>query len=248
MSEYDPHVAAALDRVLPPTLEAGDWARVLRDAEASGSKRQLAALLAAARRRRALAFAAICLLATLVTVPALAVTKGWWFLDFGGPPPQSKVVVVESGVSAEGRWVMTAYLSESHGLCVALTMERPSSTGAQSCGAPVRGVPDASGGKAPRHWLGYTYTSGDAATPAFVFGPAAAAVERVDIFLADGTTESVDTIAAPQGLGLPLRFFVTEVGTQTRVQAVVARSASGKALERLEIGSIPQTTITSSNG
>jgi hypothetical protein len=208
----------------------------------------LVRLVEAVRRRRALAFVVICLLAALVTVPALAVTKGWWLLDFGGPPPASRVVVVKSGVSAEGRWALTAYLSERQGVCVALTMNPPSNTGAQSCGAPVRGVPDALGGKAPRHWFAFTYTRGDATLPAFVFGPAALAVRRVDILLADGRTESIETIPAPQELGLSLRFFVIELTTATRVEAVIAHSASGKALERLEIRSIPQTTITTSNG
>lgn len=248
MSEYDPHVAAALDRVLPPTVEAGEWARVLRDAQASGRNRPLAALLAAAGRRRALAFAAICLLAALVTVPALALTKGWWFLDFGGPKPITKVVVVKRGIAAERRWALTAFVSENQGLCFALTMERPSNVGAQSCGAPVRGAPRASEGKGPPQWFGYLYTGGDALIPAFVLGPTAGAVERVEIVFADGRTESVDTIPAPEELGLPLRFFVVEVRAETRVEAVIARSASGKALERLEIRSIPQTTVTSSTG
>lgn len=235
MSNYNPHIAAALDRVLPRTAEAGDWDRVLHDAQASRSKRPLVGLMDAARRRRTLAFAAICLLAALVSVPALAVTRGWWFLDFGGPKPVTKIVEVESGSPTSGRWALSAFVSESEGVCVALTMQPPSVTGAQSCGAPVRGAPDASEGQARPHWFGYTYTSGSQNDPAFVFGPAAAAVQRVDIVFADGATRSIATIAAPHELGLTLRFFVTEVPTDTAVQALVARGATGTVLERFRV-------------
>jgi hypothetical protein len=238
MSGYNPHVAAALDNVLPRTGETGDWARILRDAR-TPSKTRLVRLMDAARRRRLVAVAVASLLAALVAVPALAVGKDWWFdwwfLDFGGPRPVTEIAEVASGSSRAGRWVMTAYVSEDEGLCVALTMERPSSTGAQACGAPVRGAPDASEGQAPAHWLGYTYASGDKDEPAFVFGPTAAAVRRVDVILADGETQSVETIAAPDALGLPLRFYVAEVPTHTPVQTLVARETTGTEVERLEL-------------
>jgi hypothetical protein len=242
MSEYDPHIAAALDRLLPAGTATGDWAAVIRDAREPRTAR----LLEAARRRRAVAVVAVCGLAVLVAVPALAVTNGWWFLDFGGPRPASDVVVVKTGTSSEGRWALTAYLSESQGICVALTVERPSSIGAQGCGAPVRGAP-AADGTAPRDWLGYVYTRGDDLIPTFVFGPAAAPVMRIELVFADGTTQTVETIPAPERLGLRVRFYVAQVETDSRVRAVVARGAGGETLERLEINPIPRTAPRASD-
>ena len=85
------------------------------------------------------------------------------------------------------------------------------------------------------HWLTYMvltpWGSETAKDVTFVFGPTAPNVARVELLSPTGPTISVETIPAPNGLGLDLRFYIAVLRADQLINALVPRDASGKALE-----------------
>ena len=218
MSERDSLVAEALDRLQPMPGERGDWDRVVRDAAAER------------RRVRPLVVAlAVLVVVAVAVVPAIAV-KGWWFLGQGSPKPVTDVAVVTTLRAGDAIWKLTAYVSESNGLCVGLTPEQPGPSGGESCGSGVVGEPNLSRAKAPvRHYVGYAElrSGGD-----LLFGPAASDVASVEAELAGGRVVETPTVEAPPTLHTSLRFYAVALPPETMVQALVARDESGAILER----------------
>jgi hypothetical protein len=168
----------------------------------------------------------------VAVVPAIAV-EGWWFLGTGSPKPVTDVAVVTTLRAGGGAWKLTAYVSESDGLCVGLTPEQPGRSGAESCGSGVRGEPNLSRAKAPvRHSVGYAeLRSGED----LVFGPAASDVARVGVELAGGRVVETETVEAPPALHTRLRFYAVALPQRTAVSALVARDERGAMLERWRI-------------
>jgi hypothetical protein len=259
-------ISRALDDVLPASAEHGDWQRVLADAGARGANVSRRWLRPRPRVRRPLALGlALAALAVLVPVAALAVSDDWWFLGTGGPPkPAGDVVVVSSGRWAGVPWTLAAYRSRTNGVCVAFTPNsatgRPDPSGAPSgrtsalaCGAPIEGLPGLPAGE-PAHWLGYlgSFSSGgqSGGFPDFVAGPAAVAVDRVELAFPDREPVGAATLLAPDALGAPLRFFVLPVPAGATPTALVALDAGGKVLERLRLPAAPvqQPGGTSTSG
>jgi hypothetical protein len=238
MTDYDPRIAAVLDRLIPPLAnERIDWDALVGEAGETRRRRVpwAARLLVTSRQRRIAVLAAAVLATALVALPTLAVSD-WWFLGPGAPKSTSEVTVVASGTSAGTDWTMTAYVSEDKGVCVALTPDvGEGDMGAASCGAGIRGESSraASGVRSERHWIGYVYFRlGLFEFPDFLFGPIAEGVEEVDVALSNGQTVQAATIDGPDALSAPLDFYVAELPGGVSVESVVARDRADTVLER----------------
>jgi hypothetical protein len=171
----------------------------------------------------------------VVAIPALAVSKGWWFLHSGAPKPKSEVAVVTSGRAAGIDWTMTAYVSGDKGVCVALTLDLGrEKTGGMSCGSDVRGEPIRSSGEPlARHWVGYgVFSLRLYDFPDFVSGLVAEGVDRVDVVLSSGQIIGTDTLKGPDELQVPLDFFALPLPRGVSVKSVIARDSSGNVLEQ----------------
>jgi hypothetical protein len=235
VSEFDPQIVQALDRLVPPVRDGGDWNRVTRDARLEHAARLDRRWRKPAHLRRTLAVA-LAATAVFAALPAFAVVRGWWFFDHGQLTPAGAVMTVTSGGTDESRWDLVAFVSEEHGLCVGITDSTTRGRGGLGCGMPVRGAPQASAEASEQHWVGYGQTSvSETSSAALVFGPVASEVREVTVEVADGTSYSTATIAAPADLNLPLRFYVAEIPRSERGRALVASDADGRTLERLEI-------------
>ena len=235
MSDYDPRIAGVLDRLLPSlTRQGNDWDGLLREVgELSERRADWAVRVPFSSRGKAMAVLAAALAVTaLVSLPALAISNGWWFLHSGAPRPVDHVAVVASGRSAGTTWTMTAYLSKDRGVCVGLNPHlRERDMGAESCGSGIRGEPNRA--RSGFHWVGYIYFAlGLFDFPDFVFGPAAVGVEDVELVLSDGQTIRTATIEGPDELEAPVAFYVVELPPSVVVDSIVARDGSGTVLER----------------
>jgi hypothetical protein len=190
--------------------------------------------------RRVLVPVLVTLLAAVVALPAVAIDQRWWFLAQHIYTPTSGPVVVTTGTSAGVPWELTAFIEESHTLCVGFTPNpsNPHGYGASTaCGSPVRGLPPVPGAK-EEHWVGWaTSTPGDASTATlkFIYGPAAANVAAVDLVTDKGRPITVPTVAGPPQLGVNARFYAAVVPTAVLVHALVPRDRTGRALERWDL-------------
>jgi hypothetical protein len=85
------------------------------------------------------------------------------------------------------------------------------------------------------HWLTYMvltpWGTETAKNVTFVYGPTAANVARVDLLSPSGPPISLETIPAPEGLGLDVRFYIAVLRSDQLVNALVPRDANGNALE-----------------
>jgi hypothetical protein len=237
MTEYDPDIALALDRLVPrPEEEPAEWRSLVEQARARQAwwRRWLPTRSPATRWRRAVVILAAAVTAMLLAIPALGLSEHWWFLDSGSPVPQGPVGVVTTGRASGIDWTMTAYLSKGKGICVALTPAvRNGTMGAESCGGAVRGDPVSTAGANELHSVGYVYFALSLYNfPDFLFGPVARGVDHVDVTLSDGQTIRARTVDPPQGLALPLRFYATPLPRGASVKSLVGRDASGMALEQ----------------
>jgi hypothetical protein len=103
-------------------------------------------------------------------------------------------------------------------------------------GFPVLGIPGATGREL--HWAGWSFLvpgpieSGGGTGPKYLFGPAAANVQRVELRGADGSVVSVPTFPGPSSLGVPVRLWVAVLRLDQLVQTIVPRDEDGKELER----------------
>lgn len=250
--EYDARLAGALDQILPPSGDRGDWERVLAEARPRRWR-------PSGRTRLALALAALTL-AAVIPLTAVAASDGWWF--FGNatsstlPSAVGGVVVVESGNWQGVPWALTAYRTASSGICIAFTPNPPtgseSGTSAQTpssaastpligCGADVRGIPNL-GNAGPMHEFAFftsTSSASDGAKFNAVAGPAAADVASVEIDRSNGPPIVAQTLAAPDQLGIPIRFFVAQLPLGDTVQALVARDSGGKTLATITATQAP---------
>jgi hypothetical protein len=240
MTDYDPTVAAALDRLVPPlSCEPTGWHELLREGGVRSPKgfRQRFLGIKAPRRNRIFVVTAALIATVSVAIPALAVSKGWWFLGTGQPKPQSDVATVTAGRAAGIDWNLTAYLSRGKGVCVALTPDvGKGDMGAMSCGSEVRGEPVlSSSDTSEAHWVGTTYFSlGMHGFPDFVFGPIAEGVDRVDAILENGQVIRTDALKGPDSLRVPVDFYALSFPRGASVRSVIARDRSGHVLEERE--------------
>jgi hypothetical protein len=229
VTNYDPEVAAILDRLVPPpVVEPSHWEELLHEARL-GSPR----VTGNRRRRRVLALVGAVVAAIVVAIPALAVREGWWFLFPGSPRPTSDVDVVTSGRWSGIDWKMTAYVSAEKGVCVAVTLDvgKPS-MGGMSCGSGLRGEPFPHAEPWARHWVGYVYSSpGLYGAPDYVYGPVAEGVHSVDVVLSDGETLRASVIEAPEQLRVPLGFYAVPLPGHVPLASVRARDRFGTVLE-----------------
>jgi hypothetical protein len=238
VTDYDPQIGAILDRLVPPfAAEPNGWQELLRAAGIQPRRRLRWLSGWAARRRphKVLVLAAALVTTVVVAIPALAVSKGWWFLHSGAPKPESDVAVVTSGRAAGIDWTMTAYVSADKGVCFGLTPNvGRGDMGSMSCGSDLRGEPNpGAGDRRGQHWVGYVYFSlGLYKFPNFVFGPVAQGVEQVDLVLSNGQVIQADTLQGPDELGAPLDFYAVPVPSRVPLNSLIARDRFGNVLER----------------
>jgi hypothetical protein len=217
MTDRLPDVAAALDRLVPPVSRVGgDWERVRRDARPRAGR---AGLLVAA------------VAAVVVAVPALGGGRLFsipWLAD----DPNAAVVAAGSSPLV-GPWTVVATGGGGSGITMELAIagEPQVQAGGVDAGLPGGATPG------PRHWVGYVMYRPRPPTQ-FVFGPAAAGVERVELELADGRRVAAGILVAARELRTDLRFYVAEL-PPTQVDAVVAYDRDGNVLERRRVPPAP---------
>jgi hypothetical protein len=192
-------------------------------------------------------------LAAAVPLTSLAFANDWWFLGSASvPAPSGDIIVVRSGEWGGVPWTLTAYRSQTQGLCVAFTPNAPDArpptssaghTAAMTCDTDLSGLVGAP--KAPVHTIGLIGSSAardsTSAFPGFVAGPTAAEVAKVKIVLGDGDQVLTDTFAAPDSLGAPVRFYVAPVPEGNVVTALVAVDGAGNSLETMTVPQAPPT-------
>lgn len=167
-------------------------------------------LVGRARRRPLLALA---ILAALVVVPvgALAVTgtiplSDWPFYRWHALNPQMQpanpngVVIILHGSSDGQQWVLEAFRSRANHLCSGITDTRagvplPTGGGGLGCGSATPTISPSFQGNG--HFIAY--------------GSTAANVQTVEIRFANGTIVRTPTVAPPSALGLPVRFYATQL-------------------------------------
>lgn len=215
MTDLDPQITAMLDQLVPVPEEAGDWERVLTDADAIEQPRE--------RRRRAhtlaLVLAAFAALAAgFAFAPALAGQGYFWFLEYGAPKPTTPVVTVTSITDRSGTtWQLTAYRHDDE-LCIQLTNAAGTREGAGGCASAD--MPLNAG----------VYGAGDP-HGAFVFGPVTADAQTVEI---SGSGERVEAAAAtpPEALQTDIKFYVAQLpdGMPGAPLTVKALDANGQVV------------------
>jgi hypothetical protein len=230
-------------------------AEVERD-KAERARRQ-EARLRPNRRRRLLVIVAAAL-AVFYAVPAVAQERWWWVSSPNDSmQPTTQVLTVgrwtsrelkihpeEGGVPSArfdavgGHWLLQAFINQRGMLCVGVMPDPPKLAndvgGFIACGHPIHGVGPAATAERNRHWVGFgTAIPGkvESAKARFMFGPSAANVREVDLANEDGRVIRVPTMAAPEGLGVPARFWIAVVPMEQLVHTLVPRDEDGKALE-----------------
>jgi hypothetical protein len=209
---------------------------------------------AAGRRRMLVALAAV--VAAIYSVPAVAEESWWWansgdssmqpvtqVLTVGRWTSQDLMIHPEEGAvpsagfdAAGGHWLLQAFINHQGHLCVGVSPDPPRVANEDAfiaCGHPVHGISSATT-SADLHWVGFgTAVPGrvEDANARFVFGPAAANVREVDLENEDGRVLRVSTMAAPEGLGVPARFWIAVVPMEQLVHTLVPRDAEGNELE-----------------
>jgi hypothetical protein len=229
MTDESATLSSLLDVALPRGDEAGDWPRVLRDA---GEWRAFPQRLRSSGLRWRATLVAAVVLAAAVPLTSLAFANDWWFLGSASvPAPSGDIIVVRSGEWVGVPWTLTAYRSQTQGLCVAFTPNAPDArpatpnaghTAAMTCDPDLSGLVGAP--KASVHTIGFIGSSAardsTSAFPGFVV---------------------TDTFAAPDSLGAPVRFYVAPVPEGNVVTALVAVDGAGNSLETITVPQAPPT-------
>jgi hypothetical protein len=177
-----------------------------------------------ARRRPAILIAALAIVA-LIPVAALAVANDWWFLRPGvSPTPSSGVVVVKKGTWDDVAWELTAYRSDTDGLCFSLTPSDSNSRGGTLSCDSIAGVPRTAKSKpsAP-HAITYVLAGRDV-LPASIYGPVTDKAEEVVAEFANGTEVRTPTFAAPPELGAAVRFYAATLPASVPPLRIGSRS------------------------
>jgi hypothetical protein len=228
MTERDGNLADVLDEFFPRRDgERGDWDRVVADA---GSRRRR--VLTLKPRRIALAFAILGALVTLTVVPALAVSKGWWFLTYDGAVKPSGPVVVAINPRPDDPWTLVAFLTDSLNgsseLCYSWTPSNSSSSGggAMGCGPSAAAL-----GEPNLPDLGATFGR----TAGVAYGPATLDVATVEAELGDGSTVQARIVTAPKALGAPLRFYVVRFPAKERLAKIIGRDNEGRVIGTITV-------------
>lgn len=227
MTERDGDIAGVLDEFLPRRdEEQGDWDGVVADARSRRPR-----VLALEPRRIALALAIFGALVTLAVVPALAVSKGWWFLTYDGAVEPSGPVVVAINPQADDPWTLVAFLTNSLNgsteLCYSWTPSNEDvGGGAMGCGpsAAALGEPNLPG-------LGATFGT----TSGVAYGPATLDVATVEAALGDGSTVQARVVTAPKALGAPLRFYVVRFPARESIMRIIGRDSEGRIIGTITI-------------
>jgi hypothetical protein len=217
MTERDRDIAAVLDEFSPRRHEEqGDWDSVVSDAHSGRRLRR--SQPPTWRRRVVLALVVVTALTVVTVVPALAVSKGW-FWGFDAPNPTGTAVAV---INPNGSMTLLEYMS-GDSICYAFAPGSGRITGV--CGASA---------------LGEATPSDSAATfgltPGFVFGPATPEVTTVDVELDNGTVVGAETITGTvTNLRAPMRFYIVELPADTTAQRIIGKDEAGQVVGTITI-------------
>jgi hypothetical protein len=232
MTERDGNLAVFLGELFPRRDEEhGDWDGVVADARSRRPR-----VLALEPRRIALTLAIFGVLATLAVVPALAVSKGWWFLTYDGAVEPSGPVVVAINPQADDPWTLVAFLTNSLNgsteLCYSWTPSNEGvGGGAMGCGPSAAAL-----GEPNLPDLGATFGT----TSGVAYGPATLDVATVEAVLGDGSTVQARVVTAPKALGAPLRFYIVRFPANAELTRIIGRDSEGRVIGTIKVlGSPP---------
>lgn len=142
--------------------------------------------------------------------------------------PETAVV---AGQTSSGKdWRVVAYESDQ-GLCVNIDYESPSGANGGGCGFDIEDRP----GTADDRAAGVVTSIDGSVNTTFVYGPAAAGVDRVEVTTKNGKVLELPTKAAPANLGSNASFFATSVPGEAYVDTVVAKNARGEVMGRQKL-------------
>jgi hypothetical protein len=201
--------------------DQGDWDRVVADASSRRPR-----VLALKPRRIVLAFATLGVLVTLTVVPALAISEGWWFLDYDGAVKPSSPVVVVIKPQPDNPWMLVAFLTNSLNgsteLCYSWTPSNSiSGGGAMGCSLSTAALGEPN---LPDSEVTFATTAGVA------YGPATLDVATVEAELEDGSTVYARMATAPKDLGAPLRFYIVRFPVKETLMKIVGRDSEGRVI------------------
>lgn len=235
---------AALDLLAPREVFVGEWGDVLARAgrRTQGARSGRSQFIT---RRRVL-IVAVALAALLIPLVALGASSdwNWWFLRFSsgtglpisttstgnttlpaspaGPAPaplSGGPTIVASG-SWEGKsWVLVAYLSQTDGVCYAVSpSETAHSNGmgaAMNCDR-IEGVPHTPDSKPyTAHSITYLIAGSSPLLPGYIAGMVVGTAESVDVYLSTGEVLHTQTFAGPAPLGT-IRFYAAQLPASAR--------------------------------
>jgi hypothetical protein len=257
MSERDPGIVAALDRLVPDSVEPRDWQQLLANASALRGRRRLPLSPSFLARHRVLLAFALMLLAVLIPLTALAVGRGWWFLSAYGPKPVGNVVVVTSGRSQGVPWNLTAFRTDKGTICYAVTV-RPATPqllgSAEACGPVSATTPISflrSFGVVHVELLRGHFTYRGAQLhpfPAYIVGAVTNSASEVDVSSGPGSPQRIRTVAAPAGLHAAVRFFIAARPANQAVRNITAHGEHGQVIARTTVETPPATYRLASPG
>lgn len=263
MSDYDPEIAAVLERLRPANASFGDWEQVIAEARAGGHPRQanrtsmrrpIHRQFTSTRRPTILA-GLICL---VLAIPLLAAgTNGWWFQrPQRFPAMEPKPIAGVPGIIATGQWQGTkwtaiGYVSERVGyvrvngklkpiggtmVCMTtITGDLDNNPNGQGCGGlyGMKGVDRKAGG-----WTTFINSS----SPSLVVGATAAKVARLVAVLnpypyPNGRVRRINVpLISIKQVGGGVHFYVFRYPQAVGVSTLVLYDAAGHVLKHLRWG------------
>jgi hypothetical protein len=258
MTDHDPRVAAALNRLTPPVQDVRDeWERVIADARLADARRSPHTPRVTSSKRRLALITALVSVGLLIPVLAVGASRGWWFQSHirqpwsaDWPQPLSGAPAILATGHAQGSaWTGVAFISKR---LFGPRVEPRRRSGVSICFAMIvgsRSNPPQSSGCGQLYGMNATSIGGWAAIanwsfpkPPVIAGAVAKGVARVKIILnpypyytGKAHTITAQLMSAPQ-VGGGIHFFTAPYNPNVGINSIVLLDKNGKILTRLRSG------------
>ena len=212
-------LATILDAMVPPQERAaGEWERVLRDAERR-ARRPV--------RRRRLAIGGALAFALLLITPLAVVgsSRDWWFFAHGGPKPATPVAVLESGSWSGQQWTLTAFRNRRGNICFSVNAGQASALGCTTTtGHAFLGLLQVIPQRKSLRWFAAVTKQ---------------SVDRLAVTFSNGDVLRTTALTGPASLGFDGHFFVIR---QPDDPSITIERVGGYARDGRLIACVDQTT------